>query len=58
MTLLLLSQDSMKDDYLKTVKDKIRQFSIFLGEKKWFIGEDVCIIIMFHDKIMVFFFLH
>lgn len=36
-------QESMKADYVKTVKDKIKQFSTFLGEKKWFAGENVCL---------------
>ncbi len=31
----------MKDPYLKTAKDKIVAFSTFLGEKKWFGGDNV-----------------
>ncbi len=36
----------MKDDYLKNVKDKIVAFSTFLGEKKWFAGDNVCVLII------------
>ena len=31
----------MKDDYIKNVKSKIKQFSDFLGDKKWFGGAEV-----------------
>ena len=35
----------MKDAYIKNVKSKIKQFSDFLGDKKWFGGTEVCIYI-------------
>ena len=31
----------MRDDYIKNVKSKIKQFSDFLGDKKWFGGAEV-----------------
>ena len=29
------------DEYKKSVKDKIKQFSDFLGQKTWFTGDEV-----------------
>jgi len=31
----------MKDDLIKTARDKIDGFSAFLGTKKWFAGDNV-----------------
>ena len=31
----------MRDDYLKTAKEKIKRFSDYLGEKQWFVGDKV-----------------
>ncbi|XP_064400046.1 glutathione S-transferase Mu 4-like [Halichondria panicea] len=31
--------ESLKEDYIKAAKDKIKAFSTFLGGKKWFIGD-------------------
>ena len=33
----------MKENYLKNVKERLTKFSKFLGEKKWFAGEEVSI---------------
>ena len=34
-------QESMRDDYIKNAKQKIKRFSDFLGEKQWFAGGQV-----------------
>ena len=31
----------MRDNYLKTAKEKIKRFSDYLGEKQWFVGDKV-----------------
>ena len=34
-------QESIRADYVKNVKTKIKNFSDFLGDKPWFIGNEV-----------------
>ena len=43
----------MKDDYIKNVKSKIKQFSDFLGDKKWFGGTEVCIYMLLYMSVHV-----
>lgn len=31
----------MKPGYLKTLPDLLKQFSVFLGDRKWFAGDKV-----------------
>lgn len=39
--IVLLTQEKIKDDYFANVKDKLRQFDTFLGDKPWFAGDGV-----------------
>ena len=41
--LLVSTQESMKEDYIKKVKDTIKLFSDYLGEKTWITGDKVCV---------------
>lgn len=34
-------KETMRDDYIKNVKTKIKEFSDFLGDKHWFTGSEV-----------------
>ena len=34
-------QSKLVDDYKVSVKEKIKQFSDFLGQKSWFTGDEV-----------------
>lgn len=36
--------DELKDGYVKTVKDVIAKFSKFLGDRKWFAGENLTVV--------------
>lgn len=40
---VLLTQETIKDDYFANVKDKLRQFDTFLGDKPFFAGDSVSI---------------
>jgi len=35
------AMESLRDDYIKNVKQKIKRFSDFLGEKQWFAGGQI-----------------
>lgn len=41
MSLLWFLQDEMKPDYLKMLPNTLKQFSDFLGDRKWFAGDKV-----------------
>lgn len=43
--IVLLTQEKIKDDYFANVKDKLRQFDTFLGDKPWFAGDGVSLYI-------------
>lgn len=41
IAIVLLTQEKIKDAYFANVKDKLRQFDTFLGDKPWFAGDGV-----------------
>ena len=38
---MLFLQESLRDQYLETAKQKLQRFSDYLGEKQWFAGSEV-----------------
>lgn len=40
-----MTQEKIKGDYFANVKDKLRQFDTFLGDKPWFAGDGVSLYI-------------
>ncbi len=47
------TQESMKDEYIKNVQSKIKNFATFLGDKQWFIGNEVSILLEIHYKVSI-----
>lgn len=45
IAIVLLTQEKIKDAYFANVKDKLRQFDTFLGDKPWFAGDGVSLYI-------------
>lgn len=41
MCVCVCHQDKMKPGYLKMLPEVLKQFSLFLGDNKWFAGDKV-----------------
>lgn len=50
-------QDEMKPDYLKTLPNTLKQFSDFLGDRKWFAGDKVYLFINMRGVLYLFIYL-